>query len=280
MEIESAWRVAAEEIAHREGAERIYVVGAPDSGKSSFCDYLLATLRPYVPVSYLDCDCGQARLGPPATIGLSLPDQIVLRFVGNSSPPGHLLQLISGVKRLAQESSRFTSRCVIDSSGFVSGPGAREFQISLIELLAPACVVAIGGGAALNSIVRNAQVLEGITVKRLSAPMAVRRKTAEARRAYRQRRFSEYFASAAAHEIPLGRIPLHGNLPNFNRRDSYVHRLCALCDAGRYVLAVATVSDVDLDRRVLRVAAPPYDSAKVASLQFGSIFVDSHGREQ
>ena len=65
------------------------VLGGTDSGKTTFCQYLLGRLKSQFLTAYIDCDPGQSVIGPPTTVGLNVYPKntdnkqfAYLRFVG------------------------------------------------------------------------------------------------------------------------------------------------------------------------------------------------------
>jgi polynucleotide 5'-kinase involved in rRNA processing len=87
----------------------VYLLGAIDTGKSTLCRFLVEELSQETVSAFLDCDTGQSTIGPPGTVGLALyrdgnrdPFRTALRFVGSTSPSGHLIQEMAGASRLLQ----------------------------------------------------------------------------------------------------------------------------------------------------------------------------------
>jgi hypothetical protein len=70
LDIPPAW----DKIVLREAHGLLMVIGATDTGKSTFAQYLYRRLgaEPGRRVAYLDGDPGQSRLGPPTTMTLAL----------------------------------------------------------------------------------------------------------------------------------------------------------------------------------------------------------------
>lgn len=67
LKIPLEWRVAAEEIVVQGGPA--LVIGAPGSGKTTFCLYLAGLFcRSGKKVAWIDADPGQPFAGPPAVI--------------------------------------------------------------------------------------------------------------------------------------------------------------------------------------------------------------------
>ncbi len=197
--------------------------GLTDSGKSTLCRFLVDELKGRFTVAYVDCDTGQSVVGPPATMGLAMHGGSAgspapyLRFVGSISPAGHLLQTVTGAKRLTEKASEAgASVAVIDSPGFVYGGAAFEFQFQfqLIDLLQPTHIVALQRSRELERLLANFRRHPGIAIhRRPGISPAVVPRTATERRAYREARFRMYFAEAGPRKISLRRLGLHGGSP-------------------------------------------------------------------
>jgi polynucleotide 5'-hydroxyl-kinase GRC3/NOL9 len=107
------------------------VIGAPDTGKTTFARYLFTELcRVKGQSAFLDGDPGQSTLGPPATITLGLsepgttgfpPNGKIWRwFIGSTTPAGHMLPLLVGAARLVKAAhSAGIQTIVYDSSGLI-----------------------------------------------------------------------------------------------------------------------------------------------------------------
>ena len=78
-----------------EGPPSIYVLGSPDSGKSTFCRWVAEQMGHSIGVALLDADPGQGRIGPPTAISLC-GASLHHAFVGDTSPRGSLLQFVAG----------------------------------------------------------------------------------------------------------------------------------------------------------------------------------------
>lgn len=134
-------------------------MGATDTGKTTLCRYLLSRTSAHVRTGCVDCDTGQSWIGPPTTEGMTIhpgPSKPVLRFVGSTSPRGHLVQTLTGAKRLAEwaleDGARIT---LIDSPGLVHGRVGIEFQIQMIDLLRPERIIALQRGRELEGVLTN-----------------------------------------------------------------------------------------------------------------------------
>ncbi len=260
------------------------MLGPVDTGKSTICNALYRHWLGKGSAGYLDGDCGQASFGAPATVALSeqaaehAPSQQLERFVGATSPAGHLLPALTGIRRLKDAAE--SQRTVIDSSGFVEGPVAVEFQINVIDCIRPTVVIGLGRSAAVATILRTFRYERAMHTVGLPVSPEVKTKTPEFRREYRKRRFAAYFAPAALKRISLQRVGVYGQIPNFLRAPSYTNRLCALCGAGQFVHALALALEYHPAERLLTVLTPATSLENVISIQFGSLFLTPEGDER
>jgi len=111
----------------------VMVLGAPDTGKSSLIRFLARELSARGErVAYIDGDMGQSILGPPTTQGVALvgapwgaggvPQAGELYFVGSTSPRGHRVETLIGLKKLLERCLVDRGRvALIDTTGYVTG---------------------------------------------------------------------------------------------------------------------------------------------------------------
>jgi polynucleotide 5'-kinase involved in rRNA processing len=142
------------------------VLGAPDTGKSTLCRYLV--FRAYLKghqAALVDLDLGQSHLGPPATLGLGLfpprrpgddglhPEG--LYFIGRTSPVGSILEVVVGCRVLVDLAlSQGYTRVVVNTSGLVQGPGALRLKRAQAELLHPTLLLALQRDRELELLLR------------------------------------------------------------------------------------------------------------------------------
>ncbi|MGQ9920478.1 MAG: Clp1/GlmU family protein [Desulfobacca sp.] len=191
----------------------VMVVGGPDSGKSTFCRYLLDEAgRRRRPLAFIDADLGQSHVGPPTTIGLQLypcagPDDWSLHadlsyFIGQTSPPGRLLEIVVGLRRLVDEVRHRRRLLIVNTSGFINGPAALRLKTAKAEVLQPRLGVMLGRHDELFHLLPPLTVLCQET-HLLSVSSQARQKSWEERRRYRQERFAAFFAKARPQHLPL-----------------------------------------------------------------------------
>jgi polynucleotide 5'-hydroxyl-kinase GRC3/NOL9 len=141
-------------------------LGGLDSGKSTFCKMCAAVaVRLGKKAAYLDTDIGNATIGPPTTIGLRYlssaedlePDAFAradaLYFVGATSPQGHMLPMVIGAMRLAEQARLAGAELiVVDTTGFIGGTGAQMLKFHKVEALKADHVIGFQRGEELEPI--------------------------------------------------------------------------------------------------------------------------------
>lgn len=220
LKIPSEWREAAEEIAAQGGP--VQVVGAPGSGKTTFCLYLTAYFcRHGRRVAWIDADPGQPFMGPPAVLSLSLysePSELLKRkaplsmtFVGNTSPVGHLLEMTGGLQKLvARARDAGPELVLINTCGLVNGGAARELKFHEIDTVSPRYVIALQKETEVEHLLSPHAHRAGLLIRRLPISPDAVVSTREARLAEREQGFKEYFRGADFHEIALHDAGVHG----------------------------------------------------------------------
>lgn len=144
----------------------VVALGGLDSGKTSFCRMCAAVaVRLGKTVAYIDADVGQTTVGPPATIGLKYlatdedlePERLAradaLYFVGSLSPQGHLLPMVVGAMKLADQARASGAHLiVVDTTGFIGGTVGLVLKLHKVEALRPDWVVGFQRGEELEPI--------------------------------------------------------------------------------------------------------------------------------
>lgn len=230
LEIPPAWEAAARRFLAGEGA--VLVLGAADTGKSTLSRYLV--YRAYAagrPVALVDLDLGQSHLGPPASLGLGLYPPLMpgddslfpqgLYFIGQTSPLGAILEVAVGSRVLADRGALSASSLVVNTSGFIQGPGALRLKKAQAELLQPSLILALqregelepllyglGGGA--GAVREPPLPASAWPILRLPVSARVSRRDPEMRRLYREERFRRYFQQARKLRLPWSSFTWEG----------------------------------------------------------------------
>jgi polynucleotide 5'-hydroxyl-kinase GRC3/NOL9 len=185
---------------------RVIVIGASDTGKSTFSQYLFQRLinnRGYI--GYLDGDPGQSRLGPPTTMTLacSVPGKLDFPpggkkwqwFVGSVTPHGHMLPMLIGAARLMYAASSHGIETVIyDTTGLIDPlHGGLDLKLAKVDLIQPAIIFAIQHENELDPIIVPLIRSRRVKVIKLKPSAAIRARSQAHRQAYRKAMFARYF---------------------------------------------------------------------------------------
>ncbi len=256
----------------------LLVVGAPDTGKSTFACWLFERLRAQRsgPLGLLDCDVGQSCFGPPAALTLALagPEdehpELAHWFVGDVSPRGRFLPQVIGAGRLAgRAQAAGVETLVVNTTGLVDpAQGGAALKNGLIEQLRPETLFAFQREDELEPILAPWRRLDRPRLVEWPASPAVRRRDVTERQANRARAFRRYFQGAGVLRLPLRRLAL------FDGDALAPRRLLALQDAAGFALALGVVVRHQQREGVLSVRAPLADAGPVASLRLGAIGLD------
>jgi polynucleotide 5'-hydroxyl-kinase GRC3/NOL9 len=219
LDIPPAWEDAARRFSGSGGLTM--VVGGPDAGKSTLCQYLV--YRAYVagePVALVDLDLGQSHLGPPGALGLGLfPPRFPgdrglfpegLYFIGQTSPVGAILEVAVGCRVLADQArAQGATRLLINTSGLVHGVAAHRLKQAEVELLQPQLLLALDREGELAPLRRTLDRGPGTLLTLPISPCAVRRGLEE-RRLYREDRFRRYWEKSRPLDLSLPEVVWHG----------------------------------------------------------------------
>lgn len=216
MQISSEWQPTIEAILADPGI--VVVIGATDTGKTTFCLLLLnASAALNVPADFVDSDIGQSVVGPPGTIGLATAETQVdsfdelkhrkLYFIGATTPVGHLLPTVVGVKRLVEVAQASGDRLiVVDTTGMVRGTIARRLKTFKVDALQPRHIVGIQKSNEIEHLLALFRNNRGVMIHRLSPTPQVKKKPQEYRASRRRSLFYEAFHNAQGHIIHLDQI--------------------------------------------------------------------------
>jgi len=219
----------------------IMVIGYIDVGKSSFILYFTNLLtRKGLRVGIIDADIGQSKIGPPGVIGGGVTERPILDvsdvsdfhgyFIGDKSPPGHLLQCVVGIKKVLDKLRDLCDVVLIDTTGLVFGGSGLALKLAKIEILDPSLIVLLEKGRECEHIFR---VLKNIAeVIRLPAPKHIVATSREARIFLRELSFKKFISSVCVKEISLSfdEVSLHNvilgsGIPITNAKRIFSHNV-------------------------------------------------------
>lgn len=317
LHIPAAWQRSVKRILS-EGWRRILVVGATDSGKSSYCKFLVnALLCAGRTVSFVDADVGQKDVGPPTTVALAdldapadLPHAAchAMYFVGHINPFVHFLPLVLGTRQMVEAAKG--EFVVIDTTGLIQGRG-RMLKGFQIESLRPDVLICLERGDELAPIRHAARHCNTLSLR--PSRLAVR-KSPQARRRAREEAFQAHFQGASEIELKLDRVivqrsSLFNGTPVVDPRFLYAERLpdgliavagegiqdaservqvlppnfadqllCGVADNVADCLGLALCSGINFARRSLMLYTP-VPKHRIRIVQFGDLYLDRNGHE-
>jgi len=241
------------------GEGAILVIGASDTGKTTFCRWLVAEIsRAGRKVTWVDGDIGQSTIGPPTTVGMAIfgkgsPNPfgevkpLFMRFVGSTSPVGHLLQTLVAAKKMVDRSFHLGARmAVVDTTGLVSGGIGRELKFQKVDLIGPRYILALERANELEEILAPFLNRSQISVHRLPVSSKVRPKSVAERQRNRESRFNGYFQDGRIRELSFKDMVLHGVVRELSRKRVVYDLLIGLCDHLNDTLALGIIEDIDL----------------------------------
>lgn len=254
--------------------------GAPDTGKTTLVRQLASSLALHGRTAIIDSDVGQSSVGPPACAGaclvkgeLKFPAEAeILHFVGDFSPQGNFLPLLSGLVRLLRWAERKdATHTLVDTTGFVTGGAALELKYRKVELAQPRHVILLERGGELEPLVNSLRCRQDLEIHRLRVSMSATTIGADERRANRQRGLHRYLQGASLFTMRLHpRIMLNPYSWQDDEGD-LLHRIVGLLDGQGGTLGLGVIREADIEKKTLVVQTPLASIEGVTHLRLGRI---------
>ena len=294
ISISPGWKAVAEAIFQETGI--FLVAGVPDSGKSTLSRYLVHYLtHANRIVALIDCDVGQTHLGPPTTLGMMLYTNPTdscdtlkphhMRFIGATSPSGHLLDIVVGAKKMTDKALTSGAEVIIvNTSGLILGIAGAQLKLNKVDLLCPKYILALQESSEIEHLLTYLEKRRSVSLFRLPVPVDARKRSPEVRRRFRQAKYKEYFKGSQIVKMPLSRLGPKGYVWCQERNvriDAIKNLLLGLCDPEDSLLALGILQGFDLQERSLNILTPltSKDGEKLTTIQLGEIKVDPSGEE-
>lgn len=191
----------------------VAVLGPVESGKSTLSLWLANRLGG----CYASLDPGQNELGTPCYYSAAPIEGTALStkdlrprwawLVGCNAPEQCPWESVSAAAALASYTRRACSTTVVDTDGFVSGPGL-AYKTSILETLEPDATIVMERGPA-RQLARLARLYSGSVYTAPATPeRLVRSRSRRDRRVYRERMYQALFANAEKVRLDAARTPL------------------------------------------------------------------------
>lgn len=211
--IPQSWVKAFEELLNTQTKPTTaLVLGAVDSGKSSFCTYLVnRLLREKRKVAVLDGDLGQSDIGPPCTVAYTIvtkptTDLFNLNakgafFVGVTSPSNVINKVVQGLATLKEEIlTHNPDFIVVNTDGWIDEEDAVYYKIKLVETLSPEMIFCIQQKDELTTIMN---ALERFKKTIVEYPQTIGQRNTQKRKNLRELGYVKYLKNSKVQSLPL-----------------------------------------------------------------------------
>ena len=211
--IPPSWEKAYEELSTIKTRPVItLVLGTVDSGKTSFCTYLVnRLLNEKHKVAILDGDLGQSDIGPPCTLAYALVPRHVTDlfnleaknafFVGVTSPSKAIEKVINGLTLLKGEIlGSNPDFVVVNTDGWVEGEDAVNYKVQLIEKISPNIIYCIQQDEKLKPLL---EAVKGFKTVVIDSPQTIKQRSRDKRRSLRELGYIKYLKNSRVQSIPL-----------------------------------------------------------------------------
>ncbi|MEM3874471.1 MAG: Clp1/GlmU family protein [Candidatus Bathyarchaeia archaeon] len=188
------------------------VLGTVDSGKTSFCTYLVnRLLNEKHKVAILDGDLGQSDIGPPCTLAYAFVSRHVTDlfnleaknafFVGVTSPSRAIEKVIYGLTLLKSEILGSNPDFVIvNTDGWVEGEDAVNYKVQLIEKINPSIIYCIQQNEKLRPLL---EAVKGFKTVVMDSPQTIKQRSRDKRRSLRELGYIKYLKNSKVQSIPM-----------------------------------------------------------------------------
>jgi polynucleotide 5'-hydroxyl-kinase GRC3/NOL9 len=274
-------------LSHEKGTT--ILLGATDTGKSTLARFFIHHLcQRDIRTAFVDADIGQSVFGPPTTIGLRVfgspshgdsSPKPGLFFVGATSPEENIPLHLQGVKRMADKAARSRAEVIlVDTTGLVYGDLGKDLKRRKIDLLSPRFIFALQRTGELEPILEVYRGHPSMTIYSLSPSEQIRPRSRDQRKAYRTKRFEEYFLTSAFTELAVDQIQLGGKVVTSGQISIlpqwalWIKRLLiGLKDSNKDTLALGIIDHYRQAGNILRVWTPLRRPEKVRQIQLSSL---------
>jgi polynucleotide 5'-hydroxyl-kinase GRC3/NOL9 len=264
----------------------VLIVGKIDSGKSSFCTYLLNRLvTPKRCVAVLDGDMGQSDIGPPGTLGYALAskpatDLYSLKtedavFVGVTTPVKAIKQTVDGFAKLQAEIlKKNPDFIIINTDGWVTGEDAIQYKAHLVELLKPDLIVGIQIEKELEPLL---STLGDKHVKIIESPVSVKERDQEKRQKLREKSYGRYLQNAKVRLLYLNQYKIENSeiIEEYGKEAEGL--LLGFLNNKNKFLGIGILMEVNKKKKALKVFTPV--ESIISTIIVGKVHFDKQLKE-
>ncbi|MCW4006409.1 MAG: Clp1/GlmU family protein [Candidatus Bathyarchaeota archaeon] len=263
----------------------VMVTGAVDSGKSSFCTFLINRLvKEKRKVVILDEDLGQSDVGAPSTVAYTQVTQPVTDlfkldvenafFVGATSPSRAADKTVEGTKQLRDEifGKDLAEVLVVNTDGWVEGEEALRFKTRLSMMLEPDMVFCLQRADELSPL---CSAIGDLRQQYVESPVAALDRGKENRKDLRELSYTRYLENSKLHTFPKSHITIQQEKRVPKGQEQGL--LMGLYGKTKKFLGIGILQDIDYTRNSLKILTAV--TAKPALVVFGETRLDGNLRE-
>jgi polynucleotide 5'-hydroxyl-kinase GRC3/NOL9 len=243
----------------------ILIIGKIDSGKSSFCTYLLNKLvNPKRCVAVLDGDTGQSDIGPPGTLGYALTCKPATElyslkteeavFVGVTSPAKAIKQTVDGFAKLQTEIlKKNPDYIIVNTDGWVTGEDAIQYKAHLVDMLKPDLIVALQIEKELEPLLAT---LGDKQIKIIESPVTVKERNPEKRQKLREKSYGKYLQNGKVRLLYLNQYKIENQDAVDEHKDESKGLLLGFLGKKNKFLGIGILLEVNKKKKALKVFTP------------------------
>ncbi len=240
----------------------ILILGRNDSGKSSYCTYLVNKLvSGNCNVAVLDGDLGQSDIGPSGTVGYAFTSKPLTElqdlklenafFVGVTSPIKAITKMIEGLIAMkAQILERPVDFVLVNTDGWVTGDIAVKYKTALIKELKPDLIVGLPQAEELEMLVTNIEETPIILVEPSSS---LSQRSPEKRKRLREMTYVRYLKNATVQNYPMSHLIIEPKNAIPKRQEPEKGLLVGLYGSKNKFLGIGILREINSLRKALKV---------------------------
>ncbi len=238
----------------------ILVLGQADSGKSSFCTFLVnKLLNEKFKVAVLDGDMGQSDIGPSGTIAFAIASKSVTElidlklmnayFIGTTSPIQAITRTIEGLSIMkAEVLEKLVDFVIVNTDGWVSGDIAVRIKTSILKELKPDFIVGLQVENELEAMISNLK--DQINLIAPSPYLSPR--TSITRKKLREMTYARYLKHSKLKCYPISHLKIEPKNILPKRQEPEKGLLIGLYGVKKF-LGIGVLREINAVRRVLKV---------------------------
>ncbi len=259
----------------------ILILGKIDSGKSSYCTYLVNKLvKGKCTVAVLDGDLGQSDIGPSGTVGYALTSKPVTElynlklenafFVGITSP---ILSIRTAIEALIAIKAQILERpidfIIVNTDGWVAGDVAVRYKTELIKEMKPDLIVGMPQENELEPLIAN---IEGTPILLVEPSSSLSLRNPEKRKVLREMTYTRYLKDAKLQCYPMSQLVIEPRVAVPKDQEPEKGLLVGLYASRNEFLGIGVLREINRVRKALKVQTAV--SAKPQRLVIGKVFLN------